>query len=82
MSERRNDKTIEATSVDDERVIWTPNMPDRRLNDRRAGIDRRSVNGRQMTVPDMRDERERRAADRRRVRLTITGRAIDVGNES
>ncbi len=81
MSERRNDRGVEGKTVDDERVIWTPNMPDRRLNDRRAGIDRRAVNGRQMTVPDMRGDNERRSEDRRRVRLTITGRAIDVGNE-
>jgi len=52
-------------------------MPDRRLEDRRAGIDRRAVNGRQMTVPDVRNADRR--SDDRRVRLTITGRAMDVG---
>ncbi|NQD38887.1 hypothetical protein HPT27_17865 [Permianibacter sp. IMCC34836] len=63
---------------DDEAIVWTPNMPDRRLNDRRGGIDRRAVNGRQVTVPDVRSA-DRRNEDRRRVRLTITGRAMDVG---
>ena len=61
-----------------ETVVWTPKMPDRRLNDRRSGIDRRSINGRPVTVPDLRSTEERRGEDRRKVRLTITGRAIDV----
>lgn len=65
--------------LDDEEVVWTPNMPDRRLTDRRTGIDRRAVNGRQMVVPDLRASNDRRADDRRKVRLTITGRAIDSG---
>lgn len=64
---------------DDEAVVWTPTMPDRRLADRRSGIDRRAVNGRQMSVPDVRTGDDRRSDDRRRVRLTITGRALDVG---
>ncbi|HEX4911243.1 MAG TPA: hypothetical protein VFV64_10835 [Permianibacter sp.] len=64
---------------DDETVTWTPTMPDRRLADRRTGIDRRAVNGRQMTVPDLRSQQDRRGEDRRKVRLTITGRAINAG---
>lgn len=63
---------------DDEQVVWTPDMPDRRLNDRRAGVDRRQVNGRQMNVPDLREQNERRGEDRRKVRLTITGRALNA----
>lgn len=68
--------------VEDEAVVWTPNMPDRRLTDRRNGIDRRAVNGRQMLVPDMRAGDDRRSDDRRRVRLTITGRAMDAGESN
>lgn len=64
---------------DDEAVVWTPNMPDRRLADRRSGVDRRAVNGRQMVVPDLRSSDDRRGVDRRRVRLTITGRAMNAG---
>jgi len=64
---------------ENEEVTWTPTMPDRRLADRRAGIDRRAVNGRQMTVPDLRSQQDRRGEDRRKVRLTITGRAINAG---
>jgi hypothetical protein len=68
--------------TEDEAVVWTPNMPDRRLADRRSGIDRRAVNGRQMIVPDLRASEDRRADDRRRVRLTITGRAMDAGEST
>lgn len=64
---------------ENEEVTWTPTMPDRRLADRRTGIDRRAVNGRQMTVPDLRSQQDRRGEDRRKVRLTITGRAINAG---
>lgn len=64
---------------DEETVVWTPNMPDRRLAGRRSGIDRRAINGRSLTVPDLRSSSDRREGeDRRKVRLTITGRAIDI----
>jgi hypothetical protein len=63
---------------DDEQVVWTPDMPDRRVSDRRSGIDRRQVNGRTMNVPDLRSESDRRGPDRRKVRLTITGRALNA----
>lgn len=64
------------TRRDEESVVWTPNMPERRLSDRRNGVDRRNVNGRAVAVPDLRAQDDRRANDRR-VRLTITGRALD-----
>ncbi|NVJ62002.1 MAG: hypothetical protein HWE27_16540 [Gammaproteobacteria bacterium] len=53
---------------------------DRRAGDRRSGIDRRQLKGRSITVPDMRSGFDRRANDERRktVRLTITGRPIDI----
>jgi hypothetical protein len=63
---------------DDEQVQWTPDMPDRRANDRREGIDRRQVNGRQMNVPDLRESSDRRGEERRKVRITITGRALNA----
>lgn len=63
---------------DDEQVVWTPDMPDRRVNDRRTGIDRRNVNGRQLNVPDLRAQSDRRGEERRKVRLTITGRALNA----
>ena len=56
-----------------EEIVWTPAMPDRR-----SGVDRREVNGRAVTVPDVQSNSDRRADDRRRVRLTITGRAMDA----
>ncbi len=63
---------------DNEEVVWTPTMPDRRLADRRSGLDRRDINGRGMNVPDVRNGSDRRGNDRRKVRLTITGRAMDA----
>ncbi len=63
---------------EDEQVVWTPDMPDRRVNDRRSGVDRRQVNGRPVNVPDMRATNDRRGEDRRKVRLTITGRALNA----
>ena len=51
---------------------------ERRSFDRREGADRRQHAGRSITVPDMRKNDRRMSGDRRRVRLTITGRAMDV----
>lgn len=66
------------TDVDDD-VVWTPKMADRRLSERRSGFDRRSINGRTVTVSDRSHPNDRRGKEeRRKVRLTITGRAIDV----
>ena len=63
-----------------EEVIWSSEHQMRSSDDRRTGIDRRQCSGRSITVPDMRAGVDRRAgADRReKVRITITGRAIDV----
>ena len=67
------------SSIVDE-VQWSSEHQVRRSDERRSGIDRRQYKGRGITVPDMRAGHERRAsADRRgKVRLTITGRAIDI----
>ena len=67
------------SSIVDE-VEWSSEHQIRHSDDRRSGIDRRQYKGRGITVPDMRAGHERRAnVDRRgKVRLTITGRAIDI----
>ncbi|NVJ49550.1 MAG: hypothetical protein HWE13_03930 [Gammaproteobacteria bacterium] len=65
---------------DKDDVEWTSVAVDRRAADRRSGIDRRQFKGRSITVPDMRSGLDRRQTDERRkmVRLTITGRAMDI----
>ncbi len=66
--------------TDQEEVEWTSVAVERREDDRRSGIDRRQVSGRSITVPDMRSGFDRRSGEdrRKKVRLTITGRAIDI----
>jgi len=64
-------------------VVWSneyqvQNIDERRSFDRREGADRRQHAGRGITVPDMRINDRRMANNRRRVKLTITGRAMDV----
>lgn len=63
-----------------EEVLWSSEQQVRRECDRREGVDRRQYQGRSITVPDMRSGNERRAGNDRRekVRLTITGRAMDI----
>lgn len=66
-----------------ERVEWSTeyqvhNSDERRSFDRRDGSERRQHTGRSITVPDMRKSDRRMAGERRKVRLTITGRAMDV----
>lgn len=68
-----------AQKFEPEEVVWTPDMPDRRLADRRAGLERRHAVGPALHVPSMRNGDDRRHDDRRRVTLTITGRAINAG---
>jgi hypothetical protein len=51
---------------------------ERRSFDRREGSDRRQHAGRRITVPDMRNNDRRMVSERRKVRLIITGRAMDV----
>ncbi len=65
---------------DQDEVKWSSVAVEQRSDDRRSGIDRRQLKGRTITVPDMRSGIDRRSGvDRRKtVRLTITGRAIDV----
>ncbi len=61
-------------------VQWSSSPSARAVGDRRSGVDRRQVNARSITVPDMRSGVDRRSGKdrRKKVRLTITGRAIDI----
>ena len=71
--------TKQSNEDNDEQVVWTPNMPERRKNDRRCGYDRRQCQGRPMNVPSIRKGEERRQDDRRKtVSLIITGRALNA----
>ncbi|WP_196137254.1 hypothetical protein [Aliikangiella sp. G2MR2-5] len=72
----KDDMSID--SLEDE-VLWTSRKKARSGKDRRSGVDRRQLSGRMITVPDMRSGIDRRSGeDRRKVRLVITGRAMDV----
>ena len=59
---------------------WSSDPQVRSISDRRASTERRQFNGRSITVPDMRSGAQRRSGDerRRKVKLIITGRAIDI----
>ena len=61
-------------------VVWSSEQQIQGSDDRRIGIDRRQYTGRCITVPDMRARADRRSGKDRRnkLRLTITGRAMDV----
>lgn len=61
-------------------ITWSSQQSvERSANDRRSGDDRRQMQGRMITVPDMRSGVDRRSGqDRRKVRLTITGRAMNI----
>lgn len=65
-----------------EEVVWTETLSDRRLSERRSGLDRRELLvGQALHVPDPRSVRERRSAKRReQVTLVITGRAMEAGD--
>jgi hypothetical protein len=59
-------------------VVWSSQQQVDRKTERR-NADRRQVGSRAITVPDMRSGIDRRSGeDRRNVRLTITGRAMDA----
>ncbi|PCJ48254.1 MAG: hypothetical protein COA74_09030 [Gammaproteobacteria bacterium] len=61
-------------------VIWTPQMPDRRKGSRRENARNVHPNGQQLKISNEQyDEDRRRGRDRRKkVTVTITGRAIDI----
>ena len=61
-------------------VVWTPQMPDRRKADRRGNARDMQTNGKSMSISSQSDSDDRRASNDRRqkVTVTITGRAMDV----
>lgn len=63
-----------------EQIVWTPQMPDRRKNDRRGNARDFHTNGKTLNISNLNNLDERRkGTDRRKtVSVTITGRAMDV----
>jgi len=68
-----------------EQIVWTPQMPDRRKNDRRVNTRDFYTSGKMLNVSDLKSNNDRRATgDRRKgdrrtkVSVTITGRAMEV----
>lgn len=61
-------------------VQWSSEQKANGSDERRAGMDRRQYTGRSITVPDMRKGMDRRLGTptKGKVRLTITGRAMDI----
>lgn len=84
MTDRKKDKLPESSrEICSEAVSWSSEQVMRSSQDRRQGLDRRAYYGRAMTVPDMRAPDLRQGADRRsgqdrRVKLVITGRAVEA----
>jgi len=71
--------TNRSTNTDNDEIVWTPDMPDRRKNDRREGARELFTNGKAVSVNTASSGERRRGNDRRKtVSVTITGRAIDV----
>ncbi len=69
---------MSADLIEDD-VTWSSKKRVRSGKDRRTGGDRRQMTSRAITVPDMRSGIDRRSGeDRRKVRLVITGRAINL----
>jgi len=64
---------INQYSTSDPDVTWSSEKTVKPVVERRSGVDRRKMTGRAITVPDRRS-----GADRRKIRLTITGRPLDI----
>lgn len=66
--------------LNNDEVVWTPQMPDRRKADRRGSARDLQTNGKSMRISSQDDNNDRRdSSDRRKkVTVTITGRAMDV----
>ena len=73
-------KVVLVTNNSTEEIQWSSEKQIRGSEDRRSSIDRRQYSGRGITVPDMRTGSDRRSGSERRgkVRLTITGRVMDI----
>ncbi len=72
-----------------EQIVWTPQMPDRRKKDRRDNTRDLHTSGKMLNVSDMKNNNDRRSimdrrkGDRRKkVSVTVTGRAIEVEQKS
>ena len=72
-----------------EQIVWTPQMPDRRQKDRRGNTSDLHTSGKMLNVSDMKTNNDRRSVmDRRKgdrrtkVSVTVTGRAIEVEQKS
>ena len=72
-----------------EQIVWTPQMPDRRKKDRRDNTRDLHTSGKMLNVSDMKNNNDRRSVmdrrkgDRRKkVSVTVTGRAIEVEQKS
>ncbi len=63
-----------------EQVVWTPQMEDRRKNDRRNNTGELFTTGKTLNISDLKNNSERRTGEDRRktITLTITGRAMEV----
>lgn len=64
-----------------EEIVWSNATLERRKTDRRHADSRRKMSGEKMVlkVPNLRKENDRRSNDRRKkVKLIITGRAVEV----
>jgi hypothetical protein len=74
----KEDSNKELTDLQE--VTWSSREGVRQGSERRSGQDRRSMGGRRcITVPDMRSGFDRRSGKNKgKVRLVITGRAIDI----
>ncbi len=68
----------------DEQIVWTPDMPDRRKNDRRNNARDLQTTGKSLNISNMRNGSDRRKGpDRRKtVSVTITGRAVEVDQQN
>ncbi|MCP4413643.1 MAG: hypothetical protein GY808_13875 [Gammaproteobacteria bacterium] len=71
-----------------EQIVWTPQMPDRRKNDRRVTNRDFHTTGKMLNISDLKNNYiqcstdDRRKTDRRKkMSITITGRAIEVEQE-
>jgi len=69
-----------SAKIAEEEIVWTPQMPDRRKNDRRGNAREFHPNGKAMSIENQNTISDRRHCNDRRktVSVTITGRAMDV----
>ena len=49
---------IMSKATENENIVWTPQMPDRRKNDRRDKVRDFHTNGKSLNISDMKDRRD------------------------